>query len=171
MTPTFVDGVDSIIREVEFVEQHVHNRERWFGKSADQSGNDWALESGLTVYRAISGNGVFGADANDEAKLLGSADTPFRTGMVKYDAHRLMVSAVSNANDCVLRLIWGTGTMAAAETALQYSDLMITDAKKGGPIPVIMRRIAVGTLLWARLKNGTDNATIDFFLGIHEYDL
>lgn len=171
MTTIIIDGVDSITREISEVEQHVHNRERWFGKSADQSGNDWGVPGGLTVYRAISGNGVFGADANDEAKILGTADTPNRTGMVHFDLHRVMVSAVSNANDSVIRIIWGTGTMAAAETAGQYSDIMITQAKKGLPIPLIMPRVLVGNQVWVRVKNATDNATFDFFVGLHEYDL
>ena len=169
MTTTIIDGRDNIVREVEKVEVHVHNRERWFGKSADQSGNDWGVEAGLTVYRAISGASAFGADANDEALLLGTADTPAVTGAIWYDAHRVMVSAVSVATDCVLRFIWGTGTMAAGESADQYSDVMITDAKKGGPIPLIMERVVVGTKLWARVKCATNNATFDFFIGIHEY--
>lgn len=160
----------AIYDETEIVERHLHNRERWFGKSGDQSGNDWAVEAGLTPFRAISGDGVFGADANDEAKVLGTDDTPAIAGMTKFDPHRLMVTAASNANDWVLRFIYGTGTMAEAESAGQYTDVMVQEAKKGSPVDIMKIRCTCGLFkLWVRAKNATNNATIDFFIGIHEY--
>lgn len=75
----------AIYDEVVEIERHLHNRERWFGISGDQSGNDWAVEAGLNAFRAISGNGDFGSDANDEAKVLGTADTPAISGRTKHD--------------------------------------------------------------------------------------
>ena len=162
--------IDDVGADVEIVEEHLHNRERWFGKSADQSGTDWAVESGLTVFKAISGDGDFGGDVNDEAKVLGTSDTPAITGMTLYDAHRIIVNAASNANPYVLRIVYGSGTMADAETADQYTDVMLTEAKKGTPVDVLMPRTTCAACqLWVRAKNGTDNATIDFYVGIHEY--
>ena len=161
----------TILAETVELERHIHNRERWFGISGDQSGNDWAIEAGLSPFRAISGNGDFGGDANDEAKVLGIADTPAIAGMTKFDGHRLMIEAASNANPWVLRIIWGSGTMAAAEAAGQYSDVMVTEAKKGSPVDDMFKRQTCGTdKVWVRAKNGTNNATIDFFFGIHEYE-
>ena len=72
-------------------DEHFHTRERWFGISGDQSGDDWALAAGLTPFQAISGNGVFGADANDEAKVLGTDDTPAITNKQFFDMHRILV--------------------------------------------------------------------------------
>ncbi len=165
-----IDGQSAALREIEVVQDHNHNRERWFGKSADQSGNDWALATTLTMFRAISGDDVFGADPNDEAKIFGSDDTPAIAGMTLFDVHRIMVSATSNANDTVLRMIYGTGTMADAQSAGQYSDVMVTEARKGSPIPIMMPRLPAGMQVWIRMLNATDNATIDFFIGIHEYE-
>ncbi|GAG30502.1 unnamed protein product, partial [marine sediment metagenome] len=79
--------VDDIYTEVVEIEHHLHNYERWFGKSADQSGNDWAIESGLTAFQAESAAGDFGT----AIKILGPADTPDQTGMTKFDLHRVMV--------------------------------------------------------------------------------
>ena len=161
-----IDGIDAEVTEIE---KHVHNRERWFGKTPVQTATDWGTQAGLTPYRAISGLGVFGADANDEAQVLGADDSPAIVGMTKYDAHRIEVQAASNANPFVLRLIYGDGTMADAEAAGQYSDVMVMDARKGSPVDVLMPRRDVCCKLWARAKNAADNATIDFFIGLHEY--
>ncbi len=155
----------------EISEHHLHNRERWFGKSADQSGNNWALAIGLTPYRAISGASDFGSDADDEAKVLGTDDTPAIAGHTMFDPHRIWVEAASNATEFFIRVIYGTGTMADAETAGQYSDIMVTEARKGEPMEVMMPRLDAGVdQLWIRVKNASDNAWIDFHYGIHEYD-
>ena len=165
----------TIFDEVEIIETHIHNRERWFGKSADQSGDDWGIEAGLTPYQAISGNGDFGGDANDEAKVLGSEDTSSISGMTYFDPHRILVITQSVTTAYILRVIYGTGTMAAAESAGQYSDVpIISDTTKqnsagGRPLDMIMPRCAAGCQIWIRIKNATDNATLDFLFGIHEY--
>lgn len=162
---------DDINEETYETEHHLHNRERWFGKLGVQTATDWGDEASLTPYRAISGNNDFGSDPNDEAQVLGTDDTPATAGMTRFDAHRIVVEAASNANPYVLRVIYGSGTMAASESAGQYSDIILTDARKGQPTSIIMPRRTCGTdKVWIRAKNGTDNATIDFFFGIHEYE-
>lgn len=161
-------GIEETIYEIE---KHLHNRERWFGKKVVQTATDWGDEASLTPYRAISGSGVFGADGNDEALVIGTEDTPAISDMTTYDTHRLLVTASSNANDWVLRLIYGTGTMADAENAGQYTDVMVQEARKGSPMDVLMPRcMCASAKIWLRGKNGTNNATIDFFIGIHEYE-
>ena len=160
----------SILSEVKEVERHLHNRERWFGKTAVQTATDWGTLTSLLPFTATSGLGDFGADANDEAQVLGADNTPAIAGMVKFDLHHIMVSDASNATEFVMRIVWGTGTMAAAQLAGQFSNFMLTDARKGASQEVLMPRIAVGTKVWVRLKNATDNATVDFFIGLHEYE-
>lgn len=151
-------------------EKHVHNRERWCGKLGSQTATDWCDPGSLSPFRAISGNGDFGGDTDDEALVVGTGDKPHISGMTKYDLHRILVTASSQATDWVLRIIYGSGTMAAAESAGQYSDVMVQEARKGGPIEVIMPRGTCGTTkVWVRAKNATDNATIDFFAASHEY--
>ncbi len=155
-------------------DEHFMNRERWFGISGDQSGNDWALEAGLTAFQAISGNGVFGADGNDEAKIIGTDDTPVIAGKNFYMLHRLLVLTVSAATIYILRVVYGTGTMADAESAGQYSDVAYireSGVGRGAPIELKMPMLRAGTdKVWIRAKNATDNATIDFLVGLHEHD-
>ena len=163
--------IEAALEQIDIIEEHIHNRERWFGKSSDQSGDNWALEAGLTPYQAISGNGAFGSDTNDEAKVIGTDDTPTISGKLTFDFHRIMVESSSKATSWVLRIIYGLETMAAAEQAGQYTDVMVTEARKGSPIEVIMPRTTCDFCkVWVRAKNASDNATIEFFVGIHEYD-
>ncbi len=167
--------IDAIAAELEVVENHLHSREHWCGKSGDQSGNDWGADT-LTPYRAISGNGVYGADASDEAKVIGSDDTPVVAGKTYYDLHRITVIAISSDTAYKLRLVWGTGTMAAAILANQMTEMMIitsTDkANKfgGAPFDIQTPRVAAGTKIWLQARNATNDATVDFFVGLHEYD-
>ncbi len=174
-----IDTIDAKLEvvdaELEVVEAHLHSREHWCGKSGDQSGNNWGADT-LTPYRAISGNGVYGADASDEAKVMGSDDTPFVTGKTYFDLHRITVIAISSDTVYKLRIVWGTGTMAAAISANQMTEVMIitsTDkANKfgGAPFEIQMPRLATKTKIWIQARNATDNATVDFFVGLHEYD-
>lgn len=160
----------TLLAEIEIVEQHLHNRERWFGKSVNQSGNNWGTKASLTPFRAISGSGAFGSDTNDAAKVLGTEDTPAITGMVLFDLHQIMVEGASNATEFITRVIFGTGTMAEAEAAGQYSDEMLTEARKGEPLDHIMPRLLCGMdKVWVRVKNASNNAWIDFHVGLHEY--
>ena len=170
-----IDDIADVSAEVTEIEHHIHNRERWFGKTGSQTATDWGTLASLTAYTAISGSGTWGADENDEAQLLGTADTPAITGMAKFDLHRLFMVAFSAATVYYIRIVWGTGTMADAITAGQYSDVPVatnvTPANKatGSPIDIIMPRIAAGTKVWAQCMNATDNATVTFLIGLHEY--
>jgi len=165
-----VEQLEDIELKVDELESHTHSMERWMGISGDQSGNDWCSIDSLTPYRAISGNGAFGSDASDEAKVIGTDDTPHIAGMTTFDIHHIMVTAASVATDYYLRIVWGTGTMADALTAGQYSHTMVQEAKKGTPIEVHMSELDVEiNKVWIQAKNATDNSTIDFFVGAHEY--
>ena len=165
---------NSLAYRVHEIEKHFHNRERWFGMSADQSGNNWAADN-LTPYQAISGTGDYGSDADDEAKVIGTDDTPAISGMVKYDIHRLLIVDASSTTQYKLRIIYGSGTMNDAITAGQFSEVMVKEdpalfGGSGQPFDILLPRANTGTdKIWIQCKNETNNATIDFFIGIHEY--
>ena len=167
---------DSLAYKVHEIEKHLHNTERWIGQSADQSGNNWAADT-LTAFQAISGNGVYGADADDEAKVIGSDDTALIAGAgnTKFDFHEILIVDASVNTAFKLRIVYGTGAMADAITAGQYSEKMVIadsvnpQLSSGIPFAVTFPRQAAGTKIWIQCKNATDNATIDFFTGGHGY--
>jgi len=168
---------NSLAYRVHEIEKHFHNYERWFGISADQSGTDWALSvstaGAVTSFTAISGTNDFGADANDEAKVWGTSDAMGTD--TKLDFHEIFITASSVTTLWTLRIVYGSGTMADAVTAGQYTELpVIADAAQGGSIaviiPVMMPRITIGThKIWIQAKNATNNATISFLVGAHSY--
>jgi len=167
---------NSLAYRLEELEKHFHGRERWFGKLAVQTATDWADNNIATPFVCISGNNAYyGTDPGDEAQVVGTADTPAIAGMVRYDLHRLLITDSTSTTVWKLQLIYGTGTMADAITAGQYSTLMVKiDAAAaqlpGVPIEVMMPRGVCGsTQVWLRGWNATNNATISLFLGLHEY--
>lgn len=174
-----VDGLtgteNSLGYKVHEIERHFHGRERWRGKLAVQTATDWA-DDVLTPFRAISGNNAYGGDPNDEALVLGTADTPAIAGNTRFDLHRLMMVGASSSTAYKLRIVYGTGTLAAAITAGQYSEVMIMSDPAAAQVPheiieVMMPRGTCGsTQVWVQAWNATDNATIDFVVGFHEYE-
>jgi len=167
--------VDSLAYRIETVEQHFHHRELWRGIKAVPTGTAWADDL-LTPFRAISGSNTYGGDADDEALVLGTDDTPVESGHTKFDLHRLLIVALSTDTPWKIRVIWGTGTMGDAITAEQFTEIMVQNnpngAKAGGfPIDIMMPRLNSGAdQVWAQAWNATDNATCDFLVGFHEYE-
>lgn len=165
-----------MLSEIEYVEHHIHNRSRTFGKSADQSGDNWATEDRLMPFIATSGNNDYGADPGDEAKVFGSADTPFIAGQTYFDPGEIIVTNVSNDNVYIIRMIWGTGTMASAISAGQYStkpakfDSTNPQLTANTVVRINTPRIAAGTKVWVQILNGTDNATLNFLIDAHGYE-
>jgi hypothetical protein len=173
---------NSLAYRVHEIERHFHGRERWYGKLAVQTATDWASDVINNPFRAISGNNAYGSDPSDEALVLGTADTPTMTNLatglpnVKYDVHRILVIACSVTTPVKMRLVYGSGTMAAAIAAGQFSTTMERfDAAVGAalstPIDWMMPTGTCGsTKVWMQFWSVTDNATVDFYAGLHEYE-
>lgn len=166
-------GQQPVRNDIASLAAYFRNQELWFGISADQTGDDWAADR-LVVFQAISGSAVYGADADDEAKVFGADDTPVVTGKTKFALRRILIDDSSVSTEYKLRVVWGTGTMAAAITAEQTTEVMVqSDATNpqlsaGVPIDVNMPLIDADTQVWVQCKNATDNATIDFYASLYE---
>lgn len=170
---------NSLAYKVEEIEKHFHNKERWLCKANPQTATDWAVEccaaGAVLPYVAISGSNNFGGDANDEALIFGTDDLLNIDGETKLDLHRIMVTDASSTTVYILRIVYGTGTMANAITAKQFTTVpVISDPAAGGGygniIDVKMPRLNIGTdKIWIQIKNATDNATLSFICGFHGY--
>ncbi|HUV28110.1 MAG TPA: hypothetical protein VMW34_12160 [Anaerolineales bacterium] len=160
---------------VELVE-HFHNYEVWFGKTNPQTATDWGTADDLAVFQCISGNAVYGADADDEALVIGTDNTPFRAGMTLFDFHRILIIDFSHGAPYMMRFAWGDTTLAQAIIDEQYTMIPVLTpnlpvAQSGGIVfEIMMPRIRAGIdQVWAQCKNATDDATLDFLVGLHEY--
>jgi hypothetical protein len=166
MTKTITDSVGVIA-------DHFHVLEQWFGRHSTQAGNNWALTDTLGAFHVVAGTSMaFG----DTVKILGSADTPYRTGMVFFDMHRCLLVACSADSLYEARIIYGATNATAAVVAKQYStfyfkfDSANPQTSAGTPFEIKMPRLATGTKVWMQLKCVTNSATAKFLFGLHEYD-
>jgi hypothetical protein len=173
--PNWRDLLIDARKDAEYTEEHAHHKVRWFGRKNPQGATDWAapFSTDMTrLYRCISGANTWGAGVGDEALLFGTTDIPI-SGMVVGDFDEILVLANSSSTVYLLRIIWGTGTMADAIAAGQYTEIPYfratadtTRLRMICPTPLIGSAYA----LWAQCMNATDNATIDFIVGVHGYD-
>ena len=167
---------DSLAYRTNEIERHHHGRERWYGKLAVQTATDWADNVINSPFQAISGNNDYGSDPNDEAQVVGTADTPVIAGRVYYDPHRILIVDCSVTTPTKIRAVYGTGTLAAAVAAGQFSTKMLhidPAAASNAAVPVVLMtpRLRCGIdKLWLQFWSLTDNATIDFYIGWHEYE-
>jgi hypothetical protein len=168
-----LSGTDnSLAYRVHEIERHIHSHERWLETAAVASGETHVADVIGT------GGGSFQLDAgNDDwgswVQILGSSDTPVITNSEYYDLHRIEIDTEERAGTYFLQFAFGASG-AAALSAGTYTETIYTGpagAQSGGPVVIQSRRIASGTKAWARtMFPGQDTATIDLYIGIHEYE-
>lgn len=168
-----LNGVsDSLAYRVHKVERHLHSYEWWFEAAASPDGEVHVAD------RIGSGGGAFQVDADNDdwgtwVQVLGSADTPVIAGSVTYDAHRTEVSSAERNAVYFFQLAFGTSG-AAALTAGTYTEVVFKPASNqidSGPVMVRTQGMDTSTKAWARcMCPGQNTATLDFFIGLHEYE-
>lgn len=179
------DGLDgannSLSYKVHELEKHFHNREFWIGEHASRNGEiDCAARDTMTPFQHDAGDGSI----NDVTPgygtplcIIGTNDVPFTSDGFKFDLHRLVVVDVEATADLKLhkvQIIFGSGTVAAAISDLQLSDVPPFIPLRGAAftvMDVMMPRVICGTdKVWLRhWVDGINTGTMDFFVGLHEY--
>lgn len=167
-------GVEnSTAYRVHEIETHHHSYEDWFGlanvpNAELHRASDVAIGT-VAPFRLDAGNDDWGA----WVQILGSNDTPNRTGMVKFDLHKIEIVGSENTNTKVFIQIAFGETAAAGLAAHDYTVmpyLTPTNQAADRPIEINMRRADSGTKAWARtMAIGTNTNWIDFYCGLHEY--
>ena len=168
---TGVEG--SLAYHVEELDRHHHNYERWMAAAAVPVGETHIADSisdNQTAFQADGGNDTWGA----WVQILGSDDTPVRTAQEKFDLQRLLVVDHEHNTNCYLVQIGFGASGAAALAAGTYTEItLVTGAgsTEVGPIDMISRRQDKETKAWARVwAVGKNTGTLDFLVGIHEYE-
>ncbi len=176
MTVFHKDG--KILREMVTHDMHFHGNERWLGKSTDQTGDNWSADN-LIPHQVVTGPScTYSTAATSVAKVIGAADTPRQTGKQLYDLHNVLVVAVSTNKEFRFRCVHGssTGTLAEGLAAGRYTENMMKyDAlnpqqSAGIPVSHRMPKLDSGNRVWFQAKSVGTSETIDFFVGLHEYD-
>lgn len=166
-------GTDnSLAYRVNEIERHLHSYESWFETAAVPDGEDHVAD------RVGEGSGAFQIDAGNDTwgawvQVLGANDTPARGTNVKFDLHEMLFESTERSVVYFVQLAFGTSG-AAALAAGEYTESVFVPATNlidSGPVEIHNPRIAVGTKAWVRcMCPGQDTATMDFFIGLHEYE-
>lgn len=157
----------------EEAERHLHSYERWFGAAGVPVGEAHVADrigTTVTAFRADAGNDTWGS----WLQILGSDDTPADAGKATYDPHRIMVVALESANAIHLVQFALGASGIAALAAGTYSELVFKPLSVQGQETILMiqtRNVIIGTKAWIRVwVVGQNTSTMDFFIGIHEYE-
>ena len=171
-----VDGLagvsNSLAYKVHEIEKHLHSSGSWFEKAASPSGTTNVADrigSGLGAFQLDAGNDTWGS----WVQILGSTDTPARTGSTHFDPHEILIEDAERENTYFIQFTQGAVDAATSFAAGAYTELVIgIDATKKfkSITKVHTGRATAGSMLWARcMVPGVDTGTLDFFIGIHEY--
>jgi hypothetical protein len=171
------DGLTGVSNSLAYrtheIERHLHHWERWFGLAAVPDAEVHRADSivdNVAPFQADGGNDTWGS----WLQVLGSSDTPAITGSAYYDLHQIDVVAAERANTTYLIQIALGASGAAALTAGDYSELVFhPQSVQGRPAPLTFqaRRVVVTTKAWVRiLARGQNTGTMDFYVGLHEYE-
>lgn len=167
------DKVDVVEQEVYEVEKHLHNFEKWFGVAAAPSGETHVADRlGGTIlpFALVSGASDFGS----WVQVLGSSDTPVRSGMTKFDLHRCIITDTDSTALFNIQIITGESAGFAAKLLAEDFDefpyISASNNNDSGISDVIDSRCVVGEKVWMRTACvGQSGKTISLYPGIHEY--
>jgi len=160
---------NSLAYRVHEIEKHVHSRGRFWGSNGAATETNAIQANVSTPFVAVSGNNTWGT----AIPICGTGDNPVISGYVKFDAHLLLVTDTDHSTPYRLRIIYGTGTSAAAISAGQWSETMFITSggpfSSGVPVAINMPRVDVGAKAWVQVWNATNGSNVDFFWGAHGY--
>jgi hypothetical protein len=166
--------LEDVETEAKYIEDHLHHKTVWYGKNADQT-TYWANSTSLVSFRATSGDNTYGTEGTDPAKCFSALDTlpELGVGLTYGDFDQVLFTSNSSSTLYKLRLIWGTGTVAEAVAAGQYSETVFlrdTADKSRQPRLWSTPKIGIDNQLWVECWNASNDATIDFVIGVHAYN-
>lgn len=170
-----VDGLagtsNSLAYRVAEIERHLHSGARWFETATAPDGEVHVADrigSGAGAFQIDAGNLTWGS----WTQILGSDDTPTVEGKTHFDPHLLVIEDNERAGTYFIQFARGDSG-AAGYAAGNYTELALDMTNKAGGeiIPVQTGRAPAGSKLWARcMCPAFDTGTMDFYIGIHEYE-
>ena len=162
---------NSLAYRVHEIERHLHSGGRWFETAAAANPTTHVADrigDGAGAFQIDAGNNTWG----DWVQILGSSDTPTVAGKTHFDPHQFIVEAAEKAATYFIQM--GRGASGAAALAAgTYTEFVYsaTVQKDTSIIPIQTGRAPAGSLLWVRcVAPGENTATLDFYIGLHEYE-
>lgn len=165
--------LDRNFDEIENVEHHFHNNEKWFGLAGTPIGETHRadrMDGLIQPFQLIAGASAFGS----WVQIFGSGDSPVVPGMTRGDSHRAMITETNSTNPFIIQLIAGEYVDIIANLLAQefteFPYIAATNAIESGITEVMSKRFTQGVKLWARCACvGATGTNISFYIGLHEY--
>jgi hypothetical protein len=160
---------NSLAHRVGRIQNWLMSGVRWFGKAA--SPNETTALSSIAnnpdPIQLDAGNDDWGS----WTIIIGSDDTPIRSGFAYFDPDELIIDDSENASEYFIQFARGddgsTGYAAGTYTELVFNA---TVQKETGILNVQSGVAPAGSKVWGRcLSKGDNTGTIDFYIGIREF--
>lgn len=174
-TDGLLGAEDSLAYRVNEIERHLHHYDKWFGAAAVPDAELHVADRLTLVQTSFQADG-----GNDDwgvwLQVLGTNDTPIQAGKVKFDFHEIIiVSHEHNTNEYDMQIVSGESAGIAAKLVSEdFTEFpIVTGAgnSETGPITFQQVRVDSGDKVWVRIRaNGQNTGTLDFKIGIHEYE-
>lgn len=168
-----LDGQDPDTGLLQKIDEESHTPKDTLGLSSSASFPTTAADADtMTPYVLTSGDDDWGP----WLLLIGSDDTPLRTGKDTFDINDLLVQTVSTAATGRIQIGWDLTTTTVILANETYTSVMFNPEGIGnnigvGHIDIDTEDINAGTLVWGRLwVDGENGATASIFIEIHEFD-
>jgi hypothetical protein len=188
--------LENVSEELEIVEQHNHEAQRWFGA---YDTNGWAnttypaSSNSILPFKVIVsdtqyawGNTTVIVAGTESFATMNIAGPPYPATQAYYDTDLIFITDIGITGTWKIRFLsseWNGSSntfanAAAAEAAFAYSDLIFKiDSTTNDGTPIVFRtpRVPVGSTIWAKALNNSasgDNTaqrTCGFLYGLHTY--
>jgi hypothetical protein len=165
---------NSLGYKIEEIERHIHGQEKWLGLAASPSGETHRadeMDGSIQPFQLVSGNNDFGP----WLQVLGSSDTPIKSGNLFFDAHRYLVTSTNSTSPFIIQAVEGESADLASKiankdyTAVPY--ISATNNNDSGIEGIMSSRVPAGSKVWLRCACvGQNGPVINFYYGIHEYE-
>ncbi len=159
--------VNDIQVDVNVIHETMHSHERWLGAHGSPTATRFA-DVTETAFQIDSGNTVFGV----WVQVLGTDDTPLDSGKGSYQWDQILITDLEQTTTYRIQIAFGPDADAAL-TAGHYTEMLV---RKGPglvePFPVDFHNDIhdAGEEAWARCRCASNTGTVDFMIGLHEYD-
>lgn len=159
--------LDNLYKEIEYVEHHWHNVERWFGKKAVPNDEINVMDLTLTPFQLDSGNNDWGT----AVCIVGSGDTPIIQDSTLFNINTLLIVSTERTGVHKIRISWGSSEATAISNGTYTERMLNFTATSGHTVPADIRtkKIPAGTKVWANVWCASNTGTLDLCFGFHEY--
>ena len=168
-----IERLRSAEQEVFEINTHTHNHAKWFGVAALSVGETHVADRvgpAIAPFALLSGNDAYG----NWLQVLGSSDTPVQAGMVRIDAHNVLVTTTNSTEAFAVQFAVGESAglaaLIAVENFTEFMYISATNNADSGIEEVKAKGMPAGTKVWARcICMGQNAKTINLYVGTHEY--